>query len=561
MIRASLSLNILLAAALTAATAITIHPEASAQTKAAAAPAAAKAPKTKGKGVTESPNEPTSPDDIPGLTDRNTCPIALFGADGKTPNPDAVDMMQKELIIHHIYIGQGDATYIRTPSIPGTTGTGPGQSLFGNPGLSILIDGGIPGNQTAIATLLLVCYNTNAVDYMVISHPHIDHFGGAVELMKLTPAVAPTLGKKSSFFITKGVYINGYTPENLPADQPPLLKKFNLPKGANTIVDNDFFNAEAQIEVGLAAIINAGVKKATPAGSQFKNQGETLPFGKGAFFANTPNGADKVSFNVIVRNGQVAGQPQDMAIFKKGPDKKPLVGMLVDPNAVSSGIHINFGNFDYLTMGDLNGDSPNIEQVLLNAKVLSKMDVVKASHHGSDTANTTPYLETVNPYLFVISAGDAGSNLASFHLPRAEPVTAMHGIVSSKSLGSPARPGMVLMMSCGAGDIFPDNKYCEAVMQEDIKKEGAKTGGNKSAFDFEHGTTVAGGLATGLPNFKNAQGDVIIRTNGSQYTVTTPHNPDNLSPTIATAKPGTVPSIMIPAEPRTTLGPFQAAVK
>jgi len=73
-----------------------------------------------------------------------------------------------KLVIHHIDVGQGDSTFIRTPG-----------------GTTVLIDGGLPkmGLKHVLPTLWR-CYRLRKLDYMVLTHFDADHMGGLTEVLQ-----------------------------------------------------------------------------------------------------------------------------------------------------------------------------------------------------------------------------------------------------------------------------------------------------------------------------------------------------------------------------------------
>jgi competence protein ComEC len=84
--------------------------------------------------------------------------------------PDA-KKIQNKLLIHHIAVGQGDSTFIRTPK-----------------GLTILIDGGVPSRgRNEILPVLQNCYKLSSLDYVVLTHFDLDHQGGLTEVLQGMP--------------------------------------------------------------------------------------------------------------------------------------------------------------------------------------------------------------------------------------------------------------------------------------------------------------------------------------------------------------------------------------
>lgn len=78
---------------------------------------------------------------------------------------------QKKLIVHFIYVGQGDSIFIITPN-----------------GRTILLDGGpVDENFNAGEEIIIPFLKKNkfrAVDLIMASHPHRDHIGGLISVIK-----------------------------------------------------------------------------------------------------------------------------------------------------------------------------------------------------------------------------------------------------------------------------------------------------------------------------------------------------------------------------------------
>ena len=73
------------------------------------------------------------------------------------------------LSVHMIDIGQGDSFLIKTPE-----------------GITMLIDGGLPQESDQLIAYLKR-HHVNQIDYMIATHPHADHIGGLIPVMKELP--------------------------------------------------------------------------------------------------------------------------------------------------------------------------------------------------------------------------------------------------------------------------------------------------------------------------------------------------------------------------------------
>jgi competence protein ComEC len=111
--------------------------------------------------------------------------FALIGCGTLTPAPLAFDQASlvsaaspnyqsptpsRQLRVHFIDVGQGDSILIQAPS-----------------GATMLIDGGYGGSG---ALAYLQAQGVTKIDVMVASHPHADHIGGLVDVLRAMPVGA-----------------------------------------------------------------------------------------------------------------------------------------------------------------------------------------------------------------------------------------------------------------------------------------------------------------------------------------------------------------------------------
>ncbi|RYZ72176.1 MAG: MBL fold metallo-hydrolase [Proteobacteria bacterium] len=85
--------------------------------------------------------------------------------------PEDSEHSETKLVIHHLDVGMGDSTFIRTPD-----------------GMTLLIDGGLPGQgRETILPLLKKCYAVEALDYVLLTHFDQDHLGGLADVIGSIP--------------------------------------------------------------------------------------------------------------------------------------------------------------------------------------------------------------------------------------------------------------------------------------------------------------------------------------------------------------------------------------
>ena len=105
------------------------------------------------------------------------------------------------------------------------------------------------------------------------------------------------------------------------------------------------------------------------------------------------------------------------------PVEGNYVGQIMPPseNSYSIGLRIQYGEFVYVTSGDLDGGYyysygntiSDIEASIID--VVGQVDVYRANHHGSKHSNSWDYLKSAQPVVSVVSCGKNNS----YHHPDA----------------------------------------------------------------------------------------------------------------------------------------------
>jgi competence protein ComEC len=263
----------------------------------------------------------------------------------------------RTLDIYFIDVEGGQSTLIVTPA---------GQSL--------LIDTGYPGLGGRDPDRIMAAArdaHVTRIDYLLITHFHEDHDGGAVELSRRIPI---------------GTFIDYGSPVETTSD---VLAAFNAYEGAR----------------------NKG-QHLVP------KPGDRLPL-KGA-------GVEVVSAGGTTLSAPLSGggQPNPTcAEFVRRPERP------FDENSTSLGVRVRFGVFSFLDLGDLPWNK--LGELVCPNNLLGEADVYLVAHHGNNDSNVPALLAAVRPRVAILNngpyKGGAAGALASLHkAPALESVWQLH---------------------------------------------------------------------------------------------------------------------------------------
>jgi len=231
-------------------------------------------------------------------------------------------------------------------------------------GKTVLIDAGDTSKGKAVVEALKR-NGIQQLDYLIITHPHPDHMGGATEVFKAVKIL--------------NVIDNGEGP-SVPADLVPAQKPASPAPGKN--VPGKRLQAPAPKPSKTATI------------TKFYDDYKQALSSSGAHYEKAVPGAKLDLGNGALLTILAPSEP----LFTK--DQMKTGGN--EPNANSIVARLDYGSFSMLLPADAEEQS---EHRMLTKDLNLQAQVLKIAHHGSKYATSDDFLKRVKPEIVVVSCG------------------------------------------------------------------------------------------------------------------------------------------------------------
>ena len=202
------------------------------------------------------------------------------------------------------------------------------------------------------------------IDKLILTHPHVDHIGGASMLIK---------------------------PTDRQLKKYPYLEKISVAK----VYDNAVFFTNGAYKNYMKAVEATGITR------QSLKVGDTLDFGDDVEFKVLWPTEDYVAEKNRRQEAKLDNENAEDDDTKNDREYKMNNSSLVG--------RLTYKDFSMMFTGDCEKES-EAKIVLSNDEKDLKCNILKAGHHGSKNSSSVKFIRAVNPEYILISAGNKEEN-------------------------------------------------------------------------------------------------------------------------------------------------------
>lgn len=132
--------------------------------------------------------------------------------------PNYAAIPDGHIAVHFVDVGQGDATIVQTPN-----------------GKNMLIDTGTPDSRNTLCQYIR-SLGIKSFDYLVLTHPHDDHIGGALRILDEFEVNAVIMPDANHTSYTYEKLLNGIIEKNIPVKKAVSGDEYKLDAATFTVL-------------------------------------------------------------------------------------------------------------------------------------------------------------------------------------------------------------------------------------------------------------------------------------------------------------------------------------
>lgn len=309
--------------------------------------------------------------------------IGITEKSGKYVDADVV--MQNQMVVHYLDVGQADCTLIELPD-----------------GKTMLIDAGdIETKQEVVEYIKAVLGQSTIIDYFVLTHSDSDHVGGAVNVLTNFDVLN----------IYRPLAFAGYSKvgDSTSFDNFDCSSAENLSFVYNYLKSKNQDSEEYKLVKNLPRIYTTVYNQTIQAIYNEHAEGANVCVSYDGLVLDT-TGYEIEFYAPLVADCSVA--IETLSNKTTGKITKGYGTGAEGKNAISPVIRVEYQDAKFVFTGDI---TDNAEEDVLDSlqsqdiEELKDADVYQAGHHGASNSNTQEFLNLLSPTYTVVSSNNEGN--------------------------------------------------------------------------------------------------------------------------------------------------------